>query len=562
MQSQSPTRPSPFQYHLHNKHLNLDERRFRKCHVTHLKTSKSISFETNDDESIHQHIKECQKVLKAQNRLSKLHFTLDNLKQIEKNLLLSTIRHFSSLSSLNVELSGNFQNDISSQEILLKSLVSLHNLRHVDLSFFCLALHDAKTLKNLMKTIRKLRRISSLFLTFFSCSGQTPLHYNVLLLNLAKMTQLRTLKLNLDNSEDLDTQDLDIFTVALPKLSFLTQLDIAFEGTWTFQEPTLLKLLGAFQSMKNLTDLAIDLGGCRFSYYYYEAGSILESLKCLVGTSIRKLRLGLFQNFVNQNLRELSATLKELNLLQSLSLYFFSRSSLIEDLFADFGSALACLVSLTSLSLYYPSGVAIKNIVQISASALMSLQNLEFLKLAFGLSNEAEDQQFQTLCTNLKSLKSLKYLDIQVANQKKITNTSLEVFGESLKGLNLLKDLSLDFSSADLITNQGIEALCYAIQEGLPNLFGLSLKFEENPNINEKVMSKLAETLRSLALLYSVELCFLRCVKIIDCKDLFNALRGMKNLEEVKLSLPYSEENSREVCDLGKIKDIISFNLF
>jgi len=375
------------------------------------------------------------------------------------------------------------------------------------------------------------------------------------------MTQLRALKLTLDNSEDLDTVDTDILATALPKLSFLTQLGITFEGSWTFQEPTLLKFFEAFQSMKNLTDLAIDLGGCRFSYYYYEAGSILESLQYVVGTSIQKLSLTLFQNFNNENLKELSTALKGLNLLQGLSLDLFSWYKFSKEAFAGFCSALARLILLTSLSLYFPSGMTDNKIVQNIASALMSLQNLMSLKLGLRFDNGAGDQQFQTLFTNLKCLKSLKYLEIQVADQKKITDTSLEALGESLKELNSLKSVSLDFSSTPHITDKGIEALCYGIQEASSSLVRLRLKFDKNENLCEDSMYKLGKALQALVSLYAVEFCFRRCFKIAGFQGLFKTMGGMKNLEEIKLSLPYSEENDREVCSLKKRKNdlVISF---
>jgi len=134
---------------------------------------RSANYYAGDSPNAHKHIKECHKVLRIQRRLSKLHFTLDTLKDVENKLLLQTIRHFSSLSSLNVQFSGN---EKTPQEIFLNNLHSLKHLNQLDISFLFLTLDDAKILKDLMKIIRKLRRISSLSLTFLSCYYQTPLH--------------------------------------------------------------------------------------------------------------------------------------------------------------------------------------------------------------------------------------------------------------------------------------------------------------------------------------------------------------------------------------------------
>jgi len=559
-QGQDPISQLPFHFHLHNnKSLLLDEDKFHQSLVTHPKTSKAASYETGESQLIHQYIKDCQKVLKTQEKLSNLHFALDTLKHTENKLLLPTMRYFPSLSSLRLQFSGNFQNDEIPQEILLKSLASLKHLNHLDLTLFFLVLDDATVLKKLMKTIRKLRRISSLSLIFFNCYGFTPSHYNVLLSDLAKTNQLRTLKLSFDNSEDLSNSDIEIFAAALPKLSLLTKIDLIFEGQRMIQEPALVRLFKAFQSLKNLSDLALNLQGCGFAYCADGGvGSTLESFRCLVGTSVQKLTLSLFQNLSSQNLQELSETLKEMALLQSLSLNMHGSYGIISKSITSFGSALACLTSLTSLSLHFPSGILHKNLVGGIASALMSLQNLISLKLEFRLDNETEDQHFQSLFANFKNLKSLKYLDIQVVDQETITDTSLQVLGESLKELSLLKSLSLDFTDVPLITSKGAEAILSGIQEGPSNLFNLNLKYNNDENLSQAALRKLGEALQALVSLYSVDL----YLNANGFKDLWKTLKGMKNLGEVKLSLPESEEDCQDVCSLDKIKNIFSVSFF
>jgi len=561
---QSPDSSSDplFRFHLPSKKVILDEKRFHKSLLIHSRHSKSASYETkNNGQSGHQYLIQCQKVLQAQTKLSNLHFVLETSKQTENKLLLPTIRHSPSLSSLYLQFSDNFQEDIIPQEILLKNLGSLKNLNHLDLSFFFFMFHDTQLLKSIMKVIQKLRKISSLSLTFFNCYGLTSSYYNILLSNLTKITQLRSLKLDFDNSEDLVNSDIEIFASVLPKLAHLTQVDLIFEGDRTILEPTLVRLFKAFQSLKSLSDLSLNLRGCELTYLSDE-GSILESLKCLIGSSISRLSLVLFRNFSNQNLRELYETLPEFTLLRNLSLYVSHGYGLIDEWIANFGSVLAGWTSLTSLSLYFPCQMTNKNIVQAIASAVKPLRNLVSLKLDLQFSHEIKDEHFQALFANLKHLKSLKYLDIQIADQKTVTDTSLEVLGESLKGLNLLRNLSLDFTRAGLLTNQGIEALCSAIQEGLSNLLSLSLKFERNENINEKAVSKLGEALQTLPLLGSVQLCFMLFWDVAGFKEIFTILTKLKYLEEIKLSLPYTEENCREVCALEKIKNIITVNYF
>jgi len=255
-----------------------------------------------------------------------------------------------------------------------------------------------------------------------------------------KLTHLRILKLNFKDSDSLVDTDINTLAAILPKLPLLSQTELSFEGLRTIQEATLVRLFKTFQNMKNLSDLALNLEMCELA----SDGSISESLKCLVGSSIKRLSLDLFRNFSNQNLRELSEALKELASLESLSLKFDWESDIFDEPLAEFASALTNLTSLIGLNLTFPYGIKNKNHVQTIGCALISLQNLVSLKLAFWSSCQFQDSHLKVFFVNLKALRYLKYLDIKINYQFRITDASFELLGDSLKELSLPKSLSLD----------------------------------------------------------------------------------------------------------------------
>jgi len=484
--------------HLNHKNLILDEKRFRKSLVNHLKTSKSASFDTSYGANIHHRIKEYQKVLKAQGKLSKVHLSLDTRKNFQ-NKLLSTIQNFSSLSSLGLKLSGHFK---SIQGILFKSLASSKRVRSLDIILSFLSIKNPKTLKKLTETIRKSRKLFSLSLTIASSNGPGLSYPNSLLSHsLRKITHLRTLKLKFEYSRDSLFFDIDAFTYVLPKFLLLTQIEVTFGIGRTLPEHILLTLLKTFQRMKSLSDLTLDFRGCEFAKY---GDPILESFKCLVGTSIQKLNLGLFQNFSNRNLEEFSQVLKELLHLKGLCLNFDLNCVLYDGAMTKFGSVLACLTSLTHLTLHFMPCQTHENIVQSIAPALISLQDLVFLKFEFYYFDGTEDFHFQMLFSNLKALRCLRYLHIAIIEQNTMTDTSLEALGGSLKELNLLKSLSLELRSVPCITEKGVAAISSGIQEGPSNLFSLYLNFTHNVKLGEKAINKIGEALKSLLDLYSV----------------------------------------------------------
>jgi len=558
-QIQDPTPHNP-KFYFSNKQMILDGNGFDKSLLIHLKTSKSANYITCYEQNSSQSLQESQKVLQFQDRLTKLHSFLDARKSLENKHFLSTIQHLSSLSSLNLRFSGYYQQDKIPQGTLLKSLASLKNIHHLEISFQRFKFIDPKMLKKLMKALRKSTIISSLSLTLSRCDGLSSLHYQTLSSNMAKLIQLRTLKLNFNNLEKgpLDS-DIQSFACILPKLPLLTQVELIFGSLKTIGKTAFRKLFRAFQSMKNLLGLTLNLPRCELVTSFDDEPSILECLKGLAGTSLQKLSLVLFRNFSNRHLRELSEALKELTLLKSLCLNFDWDFHIFDEPLVDFSSTLALLTSLTFLTLAFPSTLANERSIQSLSSALVCLQNLVSFKLELKSSDQIQDLNLQILFKNLKALRSLRYLDIKIPDQNKITDDSLGVLGESLKELILLRNLSLNFSQTPLLTNKSIEAICSAIEGGHTDLFHLSLKFDTNRNISVKVIQKLAETLKSLICLYSVEFDFGECLSIDEFGELLSVLGQLGNIQKIVLSIPFSEKNRVEVSRLEKIKDVTAY---
>jgi len=69
-------------------------------------------------------------------------------------------------------------------------------------------------------------------------------------------------------------------------------------------------------------------------------------------------------------------------------------------------------------------------------------------------------------------------------------------------------------------------------------------------------MKKLIESLKRLVYLFSVELNFADCAKMEKLERLFKTLQEMKNIKEVRLSLPYCDQEDEIVKNLNREKFI------
>lgn len=451
----------------------------------------------------------------------------------------SQIKNLQFLTTFNLKISPQsswFQTQTCLKPLLM-SLASLKNLSNFNIMFISY-LPNLKFLNMLFKYLQRIKTLTNVSIIFWISYGLSTSHLNVFSSGLRKLLQLRSLELRFDKPSELHKYTITQLALTLPKLPFLTKINIRFRED-SITPDTILNLFTGLKDMKALSDLSLAIGDRSIE-------PISQGLSLLDPCRIQKLRLQLNQYFENNSLIRFSEALKKFTSLQALQfgLYVHHLITPEEGLNALI-STLSSLTSLSSLTIHMDSANWKRFIEGISVP-FKYLKNLTTVNLQItGYTYPEYNQEIQQLFTNFRFLKSLKYFSLSYP-QETVNDKNLETFGESLKEIPSLQNLSLDFSCASLVTNQGVEGLACSIKT-LMSLSGLKIWLRRNDNIDNKAIDQIAEILKSLPCLYSVDFNFQLCSNITCFDGLLEALKEAKNIGEVALSLPSSVVKSQEM---------------
>jgi len=542
------------------KENQLNETNYQRSLKTHSKVLTVIKTYTNKTRnSFPQYIKGYRKILTAQDPLSELFYSFNSNVYFENLCLFSKTRSLRTLKSLEVLFFSNYKRPIP-LKALFKNLAYLKDLTHfkIELNFYYFADTDAEILDILFRSLRRLKNLKSLSLTFRGCSNFEKGDMKNLPQYLRRLKQLESLELSFNESRELTDQDMISLASVLPKLSLLAQIKLNFgslpmEGrTRRIQGSTLIQVL---QNAKTLSEITLNLG--HSDVIDQEAfHSLSEGLRQLHAPSLKKFSLHLNKNIDSQGLIELSHTLKRFISLDILQLDLLGCRALTNDGAAEFGSALSSLTTLSSFSLRVHSTIQADFVIECIASGIKSLHNLVNLNLNFASNMRSSPDQDQRLAASLANLTSLKFLEISFSQGQSLSDDVMEELAESLLKLTQLKHLALNFEYANMLTNKGVESLTNAIQT-FHGLSFLDLNFSCK-EIDEKAIENIAQALRHLPRLYSLLLIFCQCPKLRREKksftSLFTALREITNIKEVTLYLAHNDFTEQEVNDLKQRK--------
>jgi len=376
---------------------------------------------------------------------------------------------------------------------------------------------------------------------------------------LSHLKQLQSLELNFDRPNDLGDSTLINLASVLPKLPLLTQINLSLAryGRMILGS-TLLEI---FSNIRNCS--SINLNFEDFNVVNQEASDFLvEGLKQLQAPLVQTLRLHVHKNLSPQDFISVCQTFTRFTSLNLLHLSFLESKSLTKHSVVELCLVLSRITTLSSLSLKIPFAAKSISVIGSLASAIKSLPNLVHFKLSFESDMESHPDEIPQLFESLKTLTHLQFLDVSFANQKSLSDDILERFSESLQKLVQLKHLTLGFGDASPMTAQGVEFLTNAIAK-MSDLSFLDLNFGGIREIDEETIERIAQTIRHLPLLYSVNLRFIKCFRLRDNErsllSLFDALKEMENIREVFLYISKGKMNEREVDDLQKRKTVATY---
>ena len=449
--------------------------------------------------------------------------------------------------------------------LLLSQIKRLSSLEILDLQFQSKLLRDFKAFTHNLPYLKKFKTLNITF-CYLDFSG-SPLFCQFLrsLNVLRKLTQLHSLKLYFHHPSQITNQSIYSLASLLPELHSLKKVHIQFVGIGSLKSSTILQFFSSFGSLKNLTDITMDLRFCQVDNNgISQINSFFEGVSFLNPSQIQKLSIDFTQDFDAPALLNLAHTIFKFASLVSLSQNFSSCNLLTAGSINQSLSQLQALSNLSSLSLKFSSMEMLLSVVGSIAPALKALRSLEDLNLDFSNLPNIQDEEMIMLFESLADLTSLKYLDLNLS-ELELTCKDLENLALSLKRLDSLRSLGLNFGCTNLIGNKIAETLAGTLSS-LKNLAFFSLEFDENDTIDNDGLDQLGEAIRRLSILVKIHLSFFLCPQLNKSdqmlKDLLRALRNSKSLQELSLVLPRSQfiEDEAQQISKRKIVKVTYFN--
>lgn len=489
--------------------------------------------------------KQLPKTMTSQHQLSKIEHEFKPLFfGVPTSIIsfFSQIKNLQSLTTFNLQVSQFFRfHTTSCLKPLIKSLASLKKLSNLNIIIEN-SIKDLELLKMLFKYLQRIKTLTSISLSFCLFNSMPTSTLDGLSSGLAKLLQLRNLELHFEEPFELHGEMINKLALVLPRLHLLAKIDIRFDEFSTDAD-AILNLFSCLKKIKTLSDISLAI---RHKPRNNSEDPISQGLSLLDPSCIQKLSLQARQHFDNNGLIQFSEALKKFIYLQTLQLGLYISRPYPREGIAALLPAICSLASLSSLTIYLDS-LTSKKIIQDITVLFKGLKNLVRFELQISrFTSPARQEDVQRLFTNFRFLKRfLRFFSLSYPS-KTFTDKNLETLAESLKEMTLLENLSIGFSYAALITNQGVEALACSIKT-LMNLSGLKIWLRKNDNLDNQAICQIAQILRELPCLYSVNFNFLSCSMMTCFGELLEVLKRVKNIREIALSLPSSVVTSSEM---------------
>jgi len=352
LQRHPKIKPELLRYRKFTENPNLKTRKFR---VFYSKALNPLSHRLKSFPALGKVIRD----LKTPNKVSRILYESDSPQVSLHPHLFSTVRRFPLISTLDLGFHQYWDN-MKLYRNLFKSFTAFKNLKN-----FKIELMICKIPAQQIKCLKELRVFRNLSVGFRINSHRYD--YDLLTSNVGKLRQLRELNLEMNHLSIKTDRFLSNLGCAFSKLCSLKKIGLKFYCGDALKS-SMITLFQSLQILQLLSDFAFHLVNFRITP---NSELFAECFQYLDSCPIQKLNLGFFREFKDENLFDLSKTLKKFAQLKILCLSFRSGYPTDEGL-VEFGSTLGYLNSFTYLNLELPFVTKVHHIV----SALRPLQNL------------------------------------------------------------------------------------------------------------------------------------------------------------------------------------------
>lgn len=463
------------------------------------------------------------------------------------------------------------------------------NAPQIDIRQISLDNFNSRQLKDLQKTIKRMKGTSSLKVELQECSFKKLKSFKRGLEEMLK--DVKKFKVNFIQFKESFNPCARVLFSRIKQLKDLDTFCLKFTACNFIKDCTIAKLDRQFQCLSKLRVLDMDFNNCQridiqkhsefllkvhfpeslrvlnFNFANFEIKSArwLRHFASKLKQSKKLRMLGLnfsgAHSFNDGDIIALSAVFPHLRLISKLSLNFITCEDVTPeglDILSESVKVLRCLSDLELYFSFYLNYSQPRIISEDFANNLSSLRALTSLKLDFSYSQSLCEEDFRNLAACIDAMDQLKHLKLNFTGCVKMSNNSLKQIAKALKKKRHLMTLEIKFECfihfvrEKLLSDEGIHAIAESLR-GLKVLSVLELNLEDW-SLSYEGVGTLAQSIAQLQNLESLKVIFNEKMywnnhPILNLFKnnkkrlaiLFEGLKNAKKLKKLHLQLPRTE---------------------
>lgn len=292
--------------------------------------------------------------------------------------------------------------------------------------------------------------------------------------NLTKNYQLQEIDLNFSRCYKIKDQGFISFLSLISEHSQFKKICLDFNYCHQITENGIITFAESLKGQTSLESLSLNFESCGISEIGFQSVSeALKELSCLEHLDLNLREAKTLSNRFFDSFKE-----NVPNSLKILKFNLMDCSSLNAQCMASFGESLKKLNLLENMTLIFFSFKTASHPCFVNlSSGFQNFQNLKSLHLTFHSFGKITDKSFTTLTKNLEKSTKLESIHLDFNRCAKLTDESLNGLSRCLKGFPLLYEMDLNFGSCTQMTDAGLDTLSKCF-ERLPLLTKVSLKFD------------------------------------------------------------------------------------
>jgi len=457
-----------------------------------------------------------------------------------------------------------------------------------------------RTLKDLQKTIKRMKGTGSLRLDLQECSFKK---LKIFMRGLEeKLKDVKKFKVNFVEFKEKFNSCASVLFRKIKQLKKMETLQLNFLDCNFIKDSTIQKLDREFQCLSLLKVLEMDFNNCqridiqkdtnfllkvrfpqtlkalRFNFANFEIKSarwlryFAAKLKRHRGLKILDLNFSGAHHFNDGDIIALSAIFANLRSISKLSLNFLTCEDVTPkglEILSQSVKGLRCLSELQLYFSFYLNYSQHQIISQEFADNLSSLRALTSLKLDFSYSQSLCEDDFKNLALCLGGMDQLKHLKLNFTGCVKMSNNALKLIAKALKKKRHLITLDMKFECfihfvrEKLLTDEGIQAIAESLR-GLKGLNVLNLNLEDC-SLSYEGIGALTQSIAQLHNLIELKVIFnekmywnnrpIMSLFKNNKKRLaifFEGLKHCSSLKKLHLDFPTSELTHQQVTNFGQ----------